>query len=139
MSSQQLKEEEIKNLEDSKQNDDNKNDNKNLLIKFLALKNALIEERKKTSLLEKENISLKEEINKNNEIILQLKDEIKKYHDTVNKKGNSNFFSDLFNNININEIKNEAIIDKLNSENYRLKEELTNTKDELNLVKKQLN
>ena len=141
MSSHQLKENEIKNLEESKQNDDeNKNDNnKNLLIKFLALKNALIEERKKTSLLEKENISLKEQINKNNELILQLKDEIKKYHDIVDKKGNSNFFSELFNNINISEIKNEATIDKLNTENYKLKEELTTVKDELNLLKTKLN
>ena len=141
MSSHQLKENEIKNLEESKQNDDeNKNDNnKNLLIKFLALKNALIEERKKTSLLEKENISLKEQINKNNELILQLKDEIKKYHDIVDKKGNSNFFSELFNNINISEIKNEATIDKLNTENYKLKEELTTVKDELNLIKTKLN
>lgn len=143
MTLNQINDLEIKRIEESKQNIDNKNNNnnnnKNILIKFAALKNALIEERQKTLKLEKENKSLKEEINKNNEIIIDLKDEIKKYHDNVDKKGNSNFFSELFNNINISEIKNEAIIEKLKSENYKLKGELDTIKNELNLIKNQLN
>ena len=132
-----LKEIETKDIEESKQNNDikNENNNKNLLIKFVAIKNALIEERKKSSSLEKENILLKEENIKNNEKIMELKDEIKKYHDSIDKKGNSNFFSELFNNMNISEIKNTAIIEKLNSENLKIKEELSSTKKELNLIK----
>ena len=129
MSSEKIK------YEETKQSEEVKNDNKSLLVKFLALKNALIEERQKTSLLEKENISLKEEVSKNNGIILQLKDEIKKYHDSIDKKEKSNFFSELLSNINISEIKNEAIIDKLNSENFQLKEELCITKNYLNILK----
>ena len=129
MSSEKIK------YEETKQSEEVKNDNKSLLVKFLALKNALIEERQKTSLLEKENISLKEEVYKNNGIILQLKDEIKKYHDSIDKKEKSNFFSELLSNINISEIKNEAIIDKLNSENFQLKEELSITKNYLNILK----
>ena len=129
MSSEKIK------YEETKQSEEVKNDNKSLLVKFLALKNALIEERQKTSLLEKENISLKEEVSKNNGIILQLKDEIKKYHDSIDKKEKSNFFSELLSNINISEIKNEAIIDKLNSENFQLKEELSITKNYLNILK----
>lgn len=132
MSSEKIK------FEDSKQSEELKNDNKSLLVKFLALKNALIEERQKTSLLEKENISLKKEINKNNETILELKDEIKKYHDSIDKKEKSNFFSELISNINISEIKNEATINKLNSENSQLKEELNTTKNDLNLLKEKL-
>ena len=138
MSCQKTKEKDNNKLEELKQNEEVKNDNKNLLIKFIALKNALIEERKKTSLLEKENNSLKEQIYKNNEIILELKDEIKKYHDCIDKKQNSNFFSELFNNINISEIKNEAAIEKLNTENYQLKEDLNKIKNELNNVKTKL-
>ena len=130
--------EEIKKLEESKQPEEGKNDNKNILVKFIALKNALIEERKKTLSLEKENFSLKNEISKKNEIILELKDEIKKYHDSVDKKQNSNFFSELFNNINISEIKNEATIEKLNSENRQLKEDLSIIKNELNIIKTKL-
>ena len=130
--------EEIKKLEESKQPEEGKNDNKNILVKFVALKNALIEERKKTLSLEKENFSLKDEISKKNEIILELKDEIKKYHDSVDKKQNSNFFSELFNNINISEIKNEATIEKLNSENRQLKEDLSIIKNELNIIKTKL-
>ena len=130
--------EEIKKLEESKQPEEGKNDNKNILVKFIALKNALIEERKKTLSLEKENFSLKDEISKKNEIILELKDEIKKYHDSVDKKQNSNFFSELFNNINISEIKNEATIEKLNSENRQLKEDLSIIKNELNIIKTKL-
>ena len=138
MSCQKTKEKDNNKLEELKQNEEVKNDNKNLLIKFMALKNALIEERKKTSLLEKENNSLKEQIYKNNDIILELKDEIKKYHDCIDKKQNSNFFSELFNNINISEIKNEAVIEKLNTENYQLKEDLNKIKNELNNVKTEL-
>ena len=138
MSCQKTKEKDNNKLEELKQNEEVKNDNKNLLIKFIALKNALIEERKKTSLLEKENNSLKEQIYKNNEIILELKDEIKKYHDCIDKKQNSNFFSELLNNINISEIKNEAVIEKLNTENYQLKEDLSKIKNELNNVKTEL-
>ena len=139
MSSEKIKEKDQKTLEESKQNEEAKNgDNKNLLIKFMALKNALIEERKKSSLLEKENISLKEQIYKNNDIILELKDELKKYHDCIDKKQNSNFFSELFNNINISEIKNEAIIEKLNTENYQLKEDLNTLKNEFKNKKTEL-
>ena len=125
-------------IEELKQSEEIKNDNKNILVKFLALKNALLEERKKNSFLQKENISLKDEIHKKNEKILELKDEIKKYHDTVDKKENSGFFSELFNNINISGIKNEATIEKLNSENCQLKEDLTMIKEELNLIKTKL-
>ena len=78
MSVEKEKDENIKKIEESKQSEDVKYDNKNILVKFLALKNALIEERKKTSLLEEENISLKNEVHKKNETILELKDEIKK-------------------------------------------------------------
>ena len=138
MSVEKEKDENIKKIEESKQSEDVKYDNKNILVKFLALKNALIEERKKTSLLEEENISLKNEVHKKNETILELKDEIKKYHDIVDKKENSGFFSELLNNINISEIKNEATIEKLNSENCQLKEDLTIIKNELNLIKVKL-
>ena len=138
MSVEKEKDKDSKKIEESKQSEDVKYDNKNILVKFLALKNALIEERKKTSLLEEENNSLKNEVYKKNEIILELKDEIKKYHDIVDKKENSGFFSELLNNINISEIKNEATIEKLNSENCQLKEDLTITKNELNLIKVKL-
>ena len=51
-------------IEESKENNENKNTdiNKNLYFKFITIKNALIEERQKTSLLEKENNYLKEAI-----------------------------------------------------------------------------
>ena len=55
-------------IEESKENNENKNTdiNKNLYFKFITIKNALIEERQKTSLLEKENevIILKKRIKK---------------------------------------------------------------------------
>lgn len=139
MSSSPIKDIDAKKNEENKDSNEAKNDNnKNLYIKFMALKNGLIEERKKTSLLEKENSQLKEEIQKNQELILDLKDEIKKYHNAINKNGNSNFFSELFNNINISGIKNEVTIEKLNSENFQLKEELLQTKNELNEAKTKL-
>ena len=112
-------------LKKYKDNNETKNENnKNLYIKFMALKNGLIEERKKTSLLEKENNQLKEEIQKNQELILDLKDEIKKYHDAIDKNGNSNFFSELFNNIKINEYEKkikdiEADKEKITLENNK--------------------
>ena len=139
MSSSPIKDIDIKKNEEYKDNNETKNENnKNLYIKFMALKNGLIEERKKTSLLEKENEQLKEEIQKNQELILDLKDEIKKYHDAIDKNGNSNFFSELFNNINISGIKNEVTIEKLNSENFQLKEEILQIKNELNETKTKL-
>ena len=112
--------------------------NNNLYLKFIAIKNALIEERNKTSLLEKENNSLKEDSNKKEELIIELKSEIKKYHDITDKKENSNFFSELFQNINITDIKNEVTIDKLTKENFKLKEQILNTTQELNITKKNL-
>ena len=139
MSSSPIKDIDIKKNEEYKDSNEAKNENnKNLYIKFMALKNGLIEERKKTTLLEKENSQLKEEIQKNHEIILDLKDEIKKYHNAINKNGNSNFFSELFNNINISGIKNEVTIEKLNSENFQLKEEISQIKNELNETKTKL-
>jgi len=139
MSSSPIKDIDIKKNEEDKDNNETKNENnKSLYIKFMALKNGLIEERKKTSLLEKENSQLKEEIQKNQEMILDLKDEIQKYHNAINKNGNSNFFSELFNNINISGIKNEVTIEKLNSENYQLKEEIMQIKNELNETKTKL-
>ena len=139
MSSSPIKDNVIKKNEEDKDNNETKNENnKSLYIKFMALKNGLIEERKKTSLLEKENSQLKEEIQKNQEMILDLKDEIQKYHNAINKNGNSNFFSELFNNINISGIKNEVTIEKLNSENYQLKEEIMQIKNELNETKTKL-
>lgn len=136
MSSSPIKDNVIKKNEEDKDNNETKNENnKSLYIKFMALKNGLIEERKKTSSLEQENSQLKEEIQKNQEIILDLKDEIQKYHNAINKNGNSNFFSELFNNINISGIKNEVTIEKLNSENYQLKEEIMQIKNELNETK----
>ena len=139
MSSSPIKDIDIKKSEEYKDSNEAKNENnKNLYIKFMALKNGLIEERKKTTLLEKENSQLKEEIQKNQELILDLKDEIKKYHNAINKNGNSNFFSELFNNINISGIKNEVTIEKLNSENFQLKEEISQIKNELNETKTKL-
>ena len=139
MSSSPIKDNVIKKNEEDKDNNETKNENnKSLYIKFMALKNGLIEERKKTSSLEKENSQLKEEIQKNQEMILDLKDEIQKYHNAINKNGNSNFFSELFNNINISGIKNEVTIEKLNSENYQLKEEIMQIKNELNETKTKL-
>lgn len=139
MSSSPIKDIDIKKNEEYKDSNEAKNENnKNLYIKFMALKNGLIEERKKTTLLEKENSQLKEEIQKNQELILDLKDEIKKYHNAINKNGNSNFFSELFNNINISGIKNEVTIEKLNSENFQLKEEISQIKNELNETKTKL-
>ena len=67
--------------------------NKNLYVKFITLKNEFIKERQKISLLEKENKSLKEENQKKDESIIELKDQIKKYHDVINDKSNSNFFT----------------------------------------------
>ena len=139
MSSSPIKDNVIKKNEEDKDNNETKNENnKSLYIKFMALKNGLIEERKKTSSLEQENSQLKEEIQKNQEMILDLKDEIQKYHNAINKNGNSNFFSELFNNINISGIKNEVTIEKLNSENYQLKEEIMQIKNELNETKTKL-
>ena len=139
MSSSPIKDIDIKKNEEDKDNNETKNENnKSLYIKFMALKNGLIEERKKTSSLEQENSQLKEEIQKNQEMILDLKDEIQKYHNAINKNGNSNFFSELFNNINISGIKNEVTIEKLNSENYQLKEEIMQIKNELNETKTKL-
>ena len=109
--------------------------NKNLYIKFIKLKNVLIEERKKISLLEKENKSLKEENQKKNETILELKDEIQKYHDIISNKSKSNFFTELFSNINISDIKNEFSINKLTSENSDLKQKIQNLNTELNSLK----
>ena len=48
--------------------------NKNLYVKFITLKNEFIKERQKISLLEKENKSLKEENQKKDESIIELKD-----------------------------------------------------------------
>ena len=133
------------NLEENKileSKDDNINKitdtNKNLFVKYIALKNALIEERKKTTLLEKDNNSLKEENNKKDEIIIELKDEIKKYHDIIDKKENSNFFSELFQNMNITDIKNTVTINKLNTENFKLNEQISNLNQELISTKNNL-
>ena len=126
----------LNKLEESKDNTDNKNNNtnKNLYLKYVALKNALIVEKQKTSILEKENISLKEENKKKDEIISELKDELKKYHDSINNK-NTNFFSELIQNINISDIKNELTINKLNNENSKLNEQISDLKIELNSTK----
>ena len=123
-------------IEESKDNNENKNsdNNKNLYLKYIALKNALIVEKQKTSILEKENKSLIEENSKKDEIISELKDEIKRYHDSINNK-NSNFFSELFQNINISDIKNEISINKLTNENLNLKEQISNLKNDLIITK----
>ncbi len=117
-------------IEESKDN----SENKNLYLKYIALKNALIVEKQKTSILEKENKSLIEENSKKDEIISELKDEIKRYHDSINNK-NSNFFSELFQNINISDIKNEISINKLTNENLNLKEQISNLKNDLIISK----
>ena len=124
-------------IEESKENNENKNTdiNKNLYFKFITIKNALIEERQKTSLLEKENNYLKEENQKKDITILELKDEIKKYHEYIDQKSNSNFFSELFQNINFSDIKNESTINKLTDENFNLKEQISNLKTELDISK----
>ena len=123
-------------IEESKDNNENKNsdNNKNLYLKYIALKNALIVEKQKTSILEKENKSLIEENTKKDEIISELKDEIKRYHDSINNK-NSNFFSELFQNMNISDIKNEISINKLTNENLNLKEQISNLKNDLIISK----
>ena len=123
-------------IEESKDNNENKNsdNNKNLYLKYIALKNALIVEKQKTSILEKENKSLIEENSKKEEIISELKDEIKRYHDSINNK-NTNFFSELFQNINISDIKNEISINKLTNENLNLKEQISNLKNDLIISK----
>ena len=123
-------------IEEPKDNNENKNsDNiKNLYLKYIALKNALIVEKQKTSILEKENKSLIEENSKKDEIISELKDEIKRYHDSINNK-NSNFFSELFQNMNISDIKNEISINKLTNENLNLKEQISNLKNDLIISK----
>ena len=123
-------------IEESKDNSENKNfdNNKNLYLKYIALKNALIVEKQKTSILEKENKSLIEENSKKDEIISELKDEIKRYHDSINNK-NSNFFSELFQNMNISDIKNEISINKLTNENLNLKEQISNLKNDLIISK----
>ena len=112
--------------------------NKNLYLKFITLKNEFIKERQKISLLEKENKSLKEENQKKDESIIELKDQIKKYHDVINDKSNSNFFTKLFNDINISDIKNEFSINKLSTENSDLKEQILNLNAELNSTKEKL-
>ena len=112
--------------------------NKNLYLKFITLKNEFIKERQKISLLEKENKSLKEENQKKDESIIELKDQIKKYHDVINDKSNSNFFTKLFNDINISDIKNEFSINKLTNENSDLKEQILNLNTELNSTKEKL-
>ena len=108
---------------------------KNISLKFFILKKALTEERQKASLFEKENKTLKEENQKKDVIISELKDEIKKYHDAIGKKTSSNFFSELFQNINFSDIKNEFSIKKLTEENSGLKEKISNLQNELNLLK----
>lgn len=112
--------------------------NKNLYVKFITLKNEFIKERQKISLLEKENKSLKEENQKKDESIIELKDQLKKYHDVINDKSNSNFFTKLFNDINISDIKNEFSINKLTTENSDLKEQILNLNAELNSTKEKL-
>ena len=112
--------------------------NKNLYVKFITLKNEFIKERQKISLLEKENKSLKEENQKKDESIIELKDQLKKYHDVINDKSNSNFFTKLFNDINISDIKNEFSINKLSTENSDLKEQILNLNAELNSTKEKL-
>ena len=112
--------------------------NKNLYLKFITLKNEFIKERQKISLLEKENKSLKEENQMKDESIIELKDQIKKYHDVINDKSNSNFFTKLFNDINISDIKNEFSINKLTTENSDLKEQILNLNAELNSTKEKL-
>jgi len=140
MSSNQKIDLEETKTEESKDENGNKisDTNKNLYIKYIALKNALIEERKKTSLIENENNSLKEDNNKKEEIISELKDEIKKYHDIIDKKENSNFFSELFQNMNISDIKNEVTINKLTKEKIELQEKISELNQELNITKKNL-
>ena len=112
--------------------------NKNLYVKFITLKNEFIKERQKISLLEKENKSLKEQNQKKDESIIELKDQLKKYHDVINDKSNSNFFTKLFNDINISDIKNEFSINKLTTENSDLKEQILNLNAELNSTKEKL-
>ena len=140
MSSNQKIDIEETKIEESKDENWNKisDTNKNLYIKYIALKNALIEERKKTSLIENENNSLKEDNNKKEEMISELKDEIKKYHDIIDKKENSNFFSELFQNMNISDIKNEVTINKLTKEKIELQEKISELNQELNITKKNL-
>ena len=119
-------------IEESKDNSDNINgdNNKIFYLKYIALKNALVAEKQKTSILERENKSLKEQNNKNEEIISELKEEIEKYHNSIKNK-NSNFFSELIQNINISDIKNELTINKLTNENLNLKEQISKLKNEL--------
>ena len=132
---------ESNSIEEKKDNintNQNNEINKNLYLKFITLKNELIKERQKILLLEKENTLLKEENQKKDETITELKDEIKKYHEVIEKNSNSNFFTKLLNDINISDIKNEFSISKLTTENSDLKQEIFNLNIELNSTKEKL-
>ena len=128
--------------------------NNDFLVKLAILKNALLDERKKTENLQKENNILTEENTiikeKNNKLneeniikqeqIEKLKEELIKYKNKNNNNNIHKFFNQFFEEES-EKLDNETLeaLDLLKEENKNLKEEINSMKNEKNYINKKLN
>ena len=133
------------------------NDKNNLKLKFVALRNGLIEEKNKNKQIIIENENLQKEIEelkklntelntKNSKLDAEnqvLKEELQKYMDKSSKKL-TKFFSSLLEsdtqqNVDIEvKDKNNLKIESLEQENFKLNKELTDIKNNLDISDKKL-
>ena len=128
--------------------------NNDFLVKLAILKNALLDERKKTENLQKENNKLTEENTiikeKNNKLneeniikqeqIEKLKEELIKYKNKNNNNNIHKFFNQFFEEES-EKLDNETLeaLDLLKEENKNLKEEINSMKNEKNFINSKLN
>ena len=128
--------------------------NNDFLVKLAILKNALLDERKKTENLQKENNILTEENTiikeKNNKLneeniikqeqIEKLKEELIKYKNKNNNNNIHKFFNQFFEEES-EKLDNETLeaLDLLKEENKNLKEEINSMKNEKNFINSKLN
>ena len=112
--------------------------NKDLQNKLIVLKNALLEERKKTSNLDNQIKELNEQIYEKDSIILNYKTENKTLNDTLSKYNPKEYFKKMLGE-DSEEMKNES--DNQKSENLKLENDKLNQElkdfQEQNLILKE--
>ena len=111
--------------------------NDNNLFKIEVLKKGLLEQRKKTSDLEKEVIQLKEEVIVKQETIDKLKEELSNLRDKSSKKKIQRFITGFFDEGEQSKIEDDETI-ILKKENEDLKEKIQSLQSEKNFINSKL-
>ena len=107
------------------------------LLKIEVLKKGLIEQRKKTSDLEKEVIQLKEEVIVKQETIDKLKDELVQLRDKSSKKKIQRFIKGFFDEEEQVKVEGDET-EFLKHENEELKEKINSLQNEKNFINSKL-